>query len=118
MLVLTRKKNEGIVISDDIEIVVVEIRADKVRLGVRAPRAISVHRREVYDAISDGAQAADDRANAVREQLIHREFEIARKREEQDARRHEGRSDGAATIDRTPRGGSERCCMRRRRSGD
>jgi len=51
MLVLARKKNEGIVISDDIEIVVVEIRGDKVRLGVNAPMLIPVHRREVYDAI-------------------------------------------------------------------
>lgn len=51
MLVLSRKKNESIVINDDITIVVVEIRGDKVRLGVEAPREVPVHRREVYDAI-------------------------------------------------------------------
>ena len=51
MLVLSRKKNESIVINDDITIVVVEIRGDKVRLGVEAPKEIPVHRREVYDAI-------------------------------------------------------------------
>ena len=51
MLVLSRKKNESIVINDDIEIVVVEIRGDKVRLGIEAPKDVSVHRREVYDAI-------------------------------------------------------------------
>ncbi len=51
MLVLSRKKNESIVINDDITIVVVEIRGDKVRLGVEAPKHIPVHRREVYDAI-------------------------------------------------------------------
>ena len=51
MLVLSRKKNESIIINDDIEIVVVEIRGDKVRLGVEAPREVPVHRREVYDAI-------------------------------------------------------------------
>ena len=51
MLVLSRKKNESIVINNDITIVVVEIRGDKVRLGVEAPREIPVHRREVYDAI-------------------------------------------------------------------
>jgi carbon storage regulator len=51
MLVLTRKKNETIVINDDISIVVVEIRGDKVRLGIEAPREVTVHRREVYDAI-------------------------------------------------------------------
>ena len=51
MLVLTRKKNESIVINNDITIVVVEIRGDKVRLGVEAPKEVPVHRREVYDAI-------------------------------------------------------------------
>lgn len=51
MLVLSRKKNESIVINDDISIVVVEIRGDKVRLGVEAPKEVPVHRREVYDAI-------------------------------------------------------------------
>ena len=51
MLVLSRKKNESIVINDDIKIVVVEIRGDKVRLGVEAPKEVPVHRREVYDAI-------------------------------------------------------------------
>ncbi len=51
MLVLSRKKNESIVINDDITIVVVEIRGDKVRLGVEAPKEIPVHRREVFDAI-------------------------------------------------------------------
>jgi carbon storage regulator len=51
MLVLSRKKNESIIINNDITIVVVEIRGDKVRLGVEAPKEIPVHRREVYDAI-------------------------------------------------------------------
>jgi carbon storage regulator len=54
MLVLSRKKNESIVINDEITIVVVEIRGDKVRLGVEAPREVPVHRREVYDAIHRG----------------------------------------------------------------
>jgi carbon storage regulator len=51
MLVLSRKKNQSIVINDDITIVVVEIRGDKVRLGVEAPKEVPVHRREVQDAI-------------------------------------------------------------------
>jgi carbon storage regulator len=51
MLVLSRKKNESIVINNEITIVVVEIRGDKVRLGVEAPREVPVHRREVFDAI-------------------------------------------------------------------
>jgi carbon storage regulator len=51
MLVLSRKKNESIIINDDITLTVVEIRGDKVRLGIDAPKEVSVHRREVYDAI-------------------------------------------------------------------
>ena len=51
MLVLSRKVNESIVINDDITIVVVDIRGDKVRLGVEAPKEVPVHRQEVYDAI-------------------------------------------------------------------
>jgi carbon storage regulator len=51
MLVLSRKKNESIVIDDDIIITVVEVRGDKVRLGIEAPKEVPVHRREVFDAI-------------------------------------------------------------------
>jgi carbon storage regulator len=51
MLVLSRKKNESIVINDDIVITVVEVRGDKVRLGIQAPRDVSVHRSEVHAAI-------------------------------------------------------------------
>ena len=51
MLVLSRKKGESIVINEDITIVVVEIRGDKCRLGVEAPKEVSVHRREVFDAL-------------------------------------------------------------------
>ena len=60
MLVLSRKKNESIVINDNITIVVVEIRGDKVRLGVEAPKEIPVHRREVFDAIHRGEEASTD----------------------------------------------------------
>lgn len=54
MLVLSRKKDESIVINNDITIVVVEIRGDKVRLGVEAPKEVPVHRREVFEAIARG----------------------------------------------------------------
>ena len=60
MLVLSRKKNESIVINDDISIVVVEIRGDKVRLGVEAPKEVPVHRREVYDAIQRSLNLHDE----------------------------------------------------------
>ena len=51
MLVLSRKKNEGIMIGDDVVITVIEVRGDKVRLGIDAPRAVPVHRSEIYEAI-------------------------------------------------------------------
>lgn len=51
MLVLTRKLNEELIISDDIVLKVLEVRGDKVRLGIEAPKDVSVHRKEVFDAI-------------------------------------------------------------------
>jgi carbon storage regulator len=60
MLVLSRKKNESIVINNDITIVVVEIRGDKVRLGVEAPKEVPVHRREVYDSIRRNEMTVGD----------------------------------------------------------
>ncbi len=73
MLVLSRKKDESIVINDSIIVTVVEIRRDKVRLGFEAPKDVPIHRREVYEAIkqvereremvvpeSDADEAADD----------------------------------------------------------
>jgi carbon storage regulator len=55
MLVLSRKKNESIIINDNIVVTVVEIRGDKVRLGIDAPKDVSVHRREIYEAIRSQA---------------------------------------------------------------
>ena len=51
MLVLSRQRDETIMIGDDIEITIVDIRGDKVRLGINAPASVPVHRKEVYDAI-------------------------------------------------------------------
>jgi carbon storage regulator len=51
MLVLSRETHESIVINDNITVMVVEVRGDRVRLGIEAPKEVSVHRREVYDAI-------------------------------------------------------------------
>lgn len=59
MLVLSRKKNESIVINDDIVIMVVDVRGDKVRLGIQAPREVTVHRREVYEAIKQSEESRE-----------------------------------------------------------
>jgi carbon storage regulator len=62
MLVLSRQRDESIMIGDDVEITIVDVRGDKVRLGITAPKSIAVHRREIYDAIqrekAEKAQAA------------------------------------------------------------
>lgn len=51
MLVLSRKRNESVVINDQIVVTVIEVRGDKVRLGIQAPRDVPIHRSEVMDAI-------------------------------------------------------------------
>ncbi len=58
MLVLTRKINQSIMIGADVEIVVIEVRGEQVRIGIRAPRSVSVHRKEVYDQIRAQNEAA------------------------------------------------------------
>lgn len=58
MLVLSRQRDETIMIGDEIEITVVDIRGDKVRLGITAPTRIAVHRKEVYEAIRRENQQA------------------------------------------------------------
>ena len=70
MLVLSRKINESIVINNDIKIIVVEIRGDKVRLGVEAPREVPVHRMEVYEAIKrrlDDEEETDEEETQTRD---------------------------------------------------
>ena len=64
MLVLSRRKNERIIIDKEITIVVVKISGDKVRLGVKAPKEIPVHRREVYDAIRRNEMTTLDNRDA------------------------------------------------------
>jgi cytosine deaminase len=58
MLVLTRQRDETIMIGDEVEVTVVDIRGDKVRLGISAPKQISVHRKEIYEQIRRENQAA------------------------------------------------------------
>lgn len=65
MLILSRKKNESIVINNEITIMVVEIRGDKVRLGIQAPASVPVHRREVFDTIQRNLSENDKPAASV-----------------------------------------------------
>ena len=58
MLVLSRQKDESIMVGDDVEITIVDVRGDKVRLGITAPKQIPVHRKEVYEAIQREKQKA------------------------------------------------------------
>jgi carbon storage regulator len=60
MLVLTRRKDESIVVGEDVEITIVEVRGNKVRLGITAPTDVPVHRREVYEAICREKKAKRD----------------------------------------------------------
>lgn len=70
MLVLTRKTNESIMIGDEIEVTVIDIRGDHVKIGISAPRAISVHRKEVYEAIR--REKSESGANGGVESLANR----------------------------------------------
>jgi carbon storage regulator len=68
MLVLTRRIGESILIGDDIVVTVLELNRDQVRIGIRAPRSVSVHREEVYQEIllsNQAAAAADAPADAI-----------------------------------------------------
>lgn len=60
MLVLSRKTNESIMIGDEIEVMIVQVRGDKVRLGIRAPLEVPVRRKEVYEAIQKEMEEGGD----------------------------------------------------------
>ena len=59
MLILTRELNEKIIIGDNIEVMIVDVRGPKVRLGIKAPAEVSVHRQEVYEAIQRQKEKAN-----------------------------------------------------------
>ncbi|MEQ8790172.1 MAG: carbon storage regulator CsrA [Pirellulaceae bacterium] len=67
MLVLSRHRDESIMIGDDVVVTIVDIRGDKVRLGIEAPQDIPVHRQEVYEAIQrENRKAAEMRQSDTR----------------------------------------------------
>ena len=71
MLALSRKKNESIVINNDIEITVLDIKGDQIKLGITAPKSVPVYRKEVYVQFKDANKAASesDGAEALRNLL-------------------------------------------------
>ena len=64
MLALTRKKGESLVINNNIEVTILEIRGDQIKLGISAPRDVSIYRKEVYLQIQEGNKAALETNNA------------------------------------------------------
>lgn len=80
MLVLSRQKDESIMIGDDVEITIVDVRGDKVRLGINAPHSVSVHRKEIYEAIQ---KEKAEKANRERHEELQKKA-----REQRDANIH------------------------------
>jgi len=77
MLVLSRQRDESIMIGDDVEIIIVDVRGKNVRLGITAPKNIPVHRREIYDLIKKEKQARQAEQPEQPEQTEQTESENA-----------------------------------------
>jgi carbon storage regulator len=85
MLVLSRQKDESIMIGDDVEIIIVDVRGDKVRLGITAPKHIPVHRREIYDAIQrEKSEQAESEQQKTNEPNARKEQKSAEKSEKSE----------------------------------
>ena len=69
MLVLTRKVGESITIGDQIEVTIIEIKGDQVKIGIEAPKAVDIHRKEIYVTIQEENQRAAENANNFNEIL-------------------------------------------------
>jgi len=69
VLVLTRRANQSIMIGNDVVVTVLDVRGDQVRIGIRAPRSVTVHREEVYAELAKANQAAASPSAANLEQL-------------------------------------------------
>lgn len=97
MLVLSRQRDETIMIGDDVEITIVDIRGDKVRIGINAPRHIQVHRKEVYDAIKrENQQAAQLNPRDVSDAVLR---EASKTKPEKQTRDGVGRETGKKPRD-------------------
>ena len=82
MLVLSRRSGESIIINDNVEVKIVEIKGDYVKVGITAPRAIPVHRKEIFEAIQrENARAAQSQTN--KEGVAELEKNLSEKSEEQ-----------------------------------
>lgn len=87
MLVLSRHRDEAVTIGEDVRVIVVDIRGDKVRLGIEAPRSLPVHRQEVYDQIkseSDAIQVELEALNSVSETPVDFVYGITLKHRSND----------------------------------
>lgn len=74
MLVLTRKKDQTIVINDNIEITILDIQGDQVRVGINAPRNVSIHRKEIFLEIQEENKRAAEPSNISLNDLIKKEI--------------------------------------------
>ncbi len=70
MLVLTRRANQSIIIGDDVVVTVLEVRGDQVRIGITAPRDVTVHREEVYRALHEANESAASGSMPVEESRV------------------------------------------------
>jgi carbon storage regulator len=84
MLVLSRQRDESIMIGDDVEIIIVDVRGDKVRLGITAPKSVPVHRREIYDAIQREKTDKKEHETQPEKESKSSKQEKAEKQPEQD----------------------------------
>jgi len=88
MLVLSRQRDESIMIGDDVEITIVDVRGDKVRLGITAPKQISVHRREIYDAIQREKAAEKSSAEKPEKRTEAEPEKVAQKESQKEPQAH------------------------------
>ena len=72
MLVLTRKKGQSVIINDNIEITILEVQGDQVRLGIDAPRDVSIHRKEVFLEIKEENKKAANIGNVLLNDILRK----------------------------------------------